>query len=266
MGVFVCIFVFFLKKIVNKRMQPTKAATMPVPSAQKVAGRRKGVIPSMQKEKNSKSSTAVPNHANNRYRSTGFERDSLYNIPYKSAETEDQFARKEDKRVRNPVRAEQLEDPAQIEARNAEMEQKIKLLEEALPPTAKNIEPLHSFKKETGKYVDRYSGSFLDNFFKICEEAEKAGAKELKQENESEWVAWLEKMSRRHESFAQLHYHVFRKICEGKLNEDPMLCNITFLRALVEQGKISLQECDDIASKHIALETAAKTLQKTFLK
>lgn len=191
-----------------------------------------------------------------------FESDSIYTMQYKNAESNDLFARKDDAFVQQPLTSEQLhqqeeeEDPEGLAERERVMTERLTQLEEALPETVRKIDNLsEAHRKGERKTGERFHGSFINYVFRLQKEVEKEKGRERKDADEREWVAWLEKMYRKHQPFSDDHYQVFRKICEGRLNEDPTLFKLLYLRALVEKGVITLAECNKLGSEYTTIQT-----------
>lgn len=189
-----------------------------------------------------------------------FESDTVMNMQLKDTESDDAvFAKKQDKRVEKPLTSKELaalEDPQIVEEREKAMQERLQQLEEALPETVRavdNLSAAHRRGERTSN--DRFRGSLVDYVFKLQAEVEKAGAKEMKQRSESEWVAWLEHMYRRHQPFSDDHYQWFRKVCEGRLNEDPLGFKLLLLSKLQEKKRLTSGECDKLGSEYTTIKT-----------
>ncbi len=195
-----------------------------------------------------------------------FESDNVLNMQLKNTETNDLFAKKDDKRVEQPLTSKELsdmEDPDAKEEREKQMDMRLKQLEDALPENVRAIDNLSAqHRKGERKLNDRFRGSLVDYIFLLQEEVEKANAKEMKERSLAEWTAWHENMYRKHQPFSDDHYKWFRTVVEGKLDENPVAFNLLVLSKLHEKKKITEGECNKLASEYNTIQGIYPQMRK----
>lgn len=188
-----------------------------------------------------------------------FEQDTVMNMQLKNAESNDMFARRDDLRAEHAFTSAELaaqETPDAREKRERELETRMKQLEDALPETVRSIDNLSAANRRgERKANDRFRGSLVDYIFKLQAEVDAAGAKEMKERCEQDWVNWLEMMYRRHQPFSDDHYQWFRRVCEGRLNEDPMGFKLLLLSKLKETKRLTEGECNKLGSEYTTIKT-----------
>lgn len=191
-----------------------------------------------------------------------FESDSVYVMQHKNAETDDVFARSGDKTASRVLTGEELqrieesENPEAAAIREQALKDRLQQLEGALPETVRSIDNLSDVHRQgERKSHEKFTGSLVNYVFKVQEEVEKAGAREMKARNQQEWINWLEKMYRRHQPFSDDHYKLFRRICEGNLCDDPLWFKQLLLRRMVEKKRITLDECNKLGSEYTTIKT-----------
>lgn len=191
-----------------------------------------------------------------------FESDSVFLMQHKNAETDDMFARADDKTASKVMtgeelqRVEDIENPEAAAVREQALQDRLAQLESALPETVRDIDNLSEVHRPgERKSSEKFSGSLVDYVFKVQAEVEKAGAREMKERDQQKWINWLEKMYRRHQPFSDDHYKLFRRLCEGNLSRDPLWFKQLMLRRMVEKKRLTLDDCNKLGSEYTTIKT-----------